>query len=123
MSLTETKPLPVIDTLRDEVERIYVKNKRQNAPETAPDVVALSWRIRKLLGFLKMKCRRREVSGVAAFQQLCMELDSSLQETVDDVNRKIEERKEARRLRGSGEGLEDSLHFMKWQCQLFVYCF
>lgn len=63
MSLTETKPLPVIDTLRDEVERIYVKNKRQNAPETAPDVVALSWRIRKLLGFLKMKCRRREVSG------------------------------------------------------------
>lgn len=64
MSLTETRPLPAVETLRDEVEALLQKNKRGGAPENEPDVVAISWRIRKLVGFVKMKVRRREVSSV-----------------------------------------------------------
>ena len=64
MSLTTNRPLPAVESLRDEVEAVYLKNKRGTTPEDAPNVVELSWRIRKLLGFIKMKVRRREVSGV-----------------------------------------------------------
>ena len=63
MSLTETRPLPAVEALRDEVETIYLRNKRGSTPEDTPDVVALAWGIRKLLVFLKMKVRRREVSS------------------------------------------------------------
>lgn len=62
MGLTTTRPLPAVEGLRDEVEAIFLKNKRGNTPEDAPDVISISWRIRKLLGFVKMKVRRSEVS-------------------------------------------------------------
>ena len=70
MSLTETRPLPVVDSLRDEVEALYPKSKRGQNPEDAPDVIGISWRIRKLLGFLKMKVRRHEVSNVSSPQYI-----------------------------------------------------
>ena len=68
MSLTESRPLPAVDTLRDEVEAIYLKCKRGQNPEDVPDVIAISWKIRKLLGFLKMKVRRHEVSTAPPLQ-------------------------------------------------------
>ena len=66
--MAEHKPLPSVDKLRDEVEKVYLVNKRGQTPEDQPDVIAVSWRIRKLLGFLKMKCRRAEVSSVPFLQ-------------------------------------------------------
>lgn len=64
MSLTESRPVPAIEGLRVEIEAVYYKNKRGGNPEDVPDVVGMAWRIRKLLGFIKMKVRRREVSHV-----------------------------------------------------------
>lgn len=75
MSLTTSRPVPVVESLRDEVEAVYLKNKRGATPEDMPNVVELSWRIRKLLGFIKMKVRRREVSGVT-FLHLLLNFDS-----------------------------------------------
>ena len=68
MSMIEHKPLPCVELLRDEVEKIYVMNKRGKANEDVPDVIGASWRLRKLLGFIKMKCRRKEVSSVPFLQ-------------------------------------------------------
>ena len=62
-SLLETRPMPSIDALRDEVEAIYLRNKRGQTPEDQPDVIGMSWKIRKMLTFLKMKVRREEVSS------------------------------------------------------------
>lgn len=64
MSLAPERPLPSIEHLRDEIERLYMKNKRGNTQEDMPNVVELSWRVRKLLVFTKMKVRRKEVSSV-----------------------------------------------------------
>ncbi len=64
MSLTQSRPLPIVEQLRSEVEALYLKNKRGENPDDQPDVVAISWRIRKLLTYLKMKVRRQEVSSV-----------------------------------------------------------
>ena len=70
MSLTEIRPLPPVEDLRDQVEALYLKNKRGETPEDVPNIVALAWRIRKLLGFIKMKCRRGEVSSVPFWQEI-----------------------------------------------------
>lgn len=70
MSLTATRPLPAVDALRDEVEATYIANKRGQTPEDQPDVVATSWKIRKLLVFLKMKVRRHEVSTVPSLRYM-----------------------------------------------------
>ena len=51
--------LPEVEPLREEIQKLYVKNK-QNRP--AADVEADGWIIRKLCSFVKMKCRRVEVS-------------------------------------------------------------
>ena len=67
MSLKETRPLPLIEPLRAEVERVYIKNKRGSDTELGATVVALAWHIRRLLGFIKMKVRRSEVSIVPLF--------------------------------------------------------
>ena len=64
MSLTTTRPLPLVETLRDEVEAIYLRNKRGSNPEDVPDVIGIGWKIRKMLTYVKMKVRRREVSSV-----------------------------------------------------------
>ena len=63
MSLSETRPLPIVEPLRDEVESVYQKNKRGSYQDETPDIIGLAWRIRKLLGFIKMKVRRHEVSN------------------------------------------------------------
>lgn len=64
MSLAPERPLPSVERLRDEIERLYMKNKRGNTPEEMPNIVDLTWRVRKLLVFIKMKVRRKEVSSV-----------------------------------------------------------
>ena len=64
MSLTMTRPMPLVDQLRDELEAVYMKAKRGQTAEDSPDIIGLSWRINKLLGFIKMKVRRKEVSNV-----------------------------------------------------------
>ena len=61
MSLLDSRPLPAVDALRDEVEAVFLKNKRGETPEDKPDVIDIGWQIRKMLTFLKMKVRRREV--------------------------------------------------------------
>lgn len=63
MSMTQTRPLPGVDGLRDEVEKFFLANKRGQSQEEFPDVVNISWKIRKFLGFVKMKVRRKEVSS------------------------------------------------------------
>ena len=67
MSLTQSRPMPSVESLRSEVEALYLKNKRGQTPEDQPDVIAIAWRIRKLLTYLKMKVRRHEVSSVPRF--------------------------------------------------------
>lgn len=62
MSLLETRPLPPIDPLRDEVEMIFNRNKMGSSADLGADVVKIAWHLRKLLGFIKMKTRRHEVS-------------------------------------------------------------
>ena len=64
MSLRECRPLPPIDELRAEMEKLYTKNKRGTSPEDQEEIVKASWRVKKMLGFVKMKCRREEVSTV-----------------------------------------------------------
>ena len=51
------KRLPAIEDLRTQVRAVLTLNK---ACEN--DTEKFSWVIRKQLGFIKMKCRRREVS-------------------------------------------------------------
>ena len=63
MSLLDSRPLPAVDALRDEVEAVFLKNKRGETPEDRPDVINIGWEIRKMLTFLKMKVRRGEVSS------------------------------------------------------------
>ena len=53
------KKLPTVDGLKEEVSAVLELNKRDPA---ISDVVKFSWLLRKNLGFVKMKCRRREVS-------------------------------------------------------------
>lgn len=72
MSLSSTRPLPAIETLREEVERFYLKCKRGGTPQDSPDVVAISWKLRKMLGFIKMKVRRREVSSAPLLNFILM---------------------------------------------------
>lgn len=74
MSLTQSRPLPAIESLRESIEAVYLRNKRGKTQEDMPDVVGLGWRVRKLLGFVKMKVRRKEVSSVPCMQNYCFEL-------------------------------------------------
>ena len=63
MSTLDHKPLPGVEPLRLELEKLWLKNKRVNSPEECELVVKSSWRVKKLLGFVKMKVRREEVSS------------------------------------------------------------
>ena len=94
------KKLPGVDALRAEIALVLTNNQRQ-CDETDPDVIKWGWMARKQLVFIKMKCRRLEVSivtrlisydtvihhfcascnfEVPEFQQLCLTLDPSLQD-------------------------------------------
>eukprot|EP00439_Symbiodinium_sp_Y106_P057563 s286_g8.t1 len=57
-----SKKLPVIDDLRHEVRTLLKMNKRDPSDD---EVDKFAWLIRKNLGFIKMKCRRQEVSNAA----------------------------------------------------------
>lgn len=48
---------PPIDTFREEVEKLFVMNKRHSAPEFT-DRQRMAWRLRFLVCFVKMKARR-----------------------------------------------------------------
>ena len=64
MATIEGRSLPPIDPLREQIEELLSKNKRGGAPEEIDTVVKASWRLKKMLGFVKMKVRREEVSTV-----------------------------------------------------------
>ena len=74
MSLSSTRPLPAIETLREEVECFYLKCKRGGTSADFQDVVQIAWKVRKMLGFIKMKVRRREVSSAPLFNFTFMPL-------------------------------------------------
>ena len=67
MQLSEKK-IPDIVPLREEVSKVYNMNKQPLSVED-PIVIKNGWMIRKMAGFVKMKCRRGEVSIV--FWQHC----------------------------------------------------
>lgn len=71
MSLMQTRPLPAIEGLRDEVEKVFCRNKRSTSELPGGDIVKCAWHIRKLLGFIKMKVRRHEVSTVTCQKKHC----------------------------------------------------
>ena len=62
MARTEGAPQPLIDPLKDEILRLY---RRCGAGPTDAQVHTDAWYMRKLLAFLKMKCRKKQVSNVA----------------------------------------------------------
>lgn len=71
MSVLDTRPLPPIDDLRTEIEKIFNKNKRETTAEAADDIVKASWSLKKLCGFVKMKVRRKEVSTAPCLLSFC----------------------------------------------------
>lgn len=67
MSERENRDLPGIDQLKDELEQLLKKNKQGLDLEFA-DISKKAWTLKKLCGFVKAKCRRREVSTVSRLQ-------------------------------------------------------
>ena len=65
MATLDQKPLPGVEPLREELEKLWLKSKRVSTPEEVELIIKSSWRVKKLLGFVKMKVRREEVSSVA----------------------------------------------------------
>ena len=65
MATSEKKSMPSIHDLLASVEGLLALNKRPPKPEDFDANMASAWRIRFLLGFIKMKTRRQEVSRVA----------------------------------------------------------
>lgn len=59
------KKLPSVEGLRCEVRLIMQKNKRD---PTEDDIQKYAWLLRKNCGFIKMKCRRQEVSNAACLK-------------------------------------------------------
>ena len=57
------KKLPSVDALRVEIAEVLTNNNRQHEA-TDPEVIKWAWLVRKQLVFIKMKCRRLEVSIV-----------------------------------------------------------
>lgn len=62
MSVQDNKPLPPIQELRNELNTVFEKNKRGSTPEDAEEILKSGWSLKKCCGFIKMKCRREEVS-------------------------------------------------------------
>ena len=67
MGMMQTRSLPLIDELRGEVEGLFRKNKLGDQAENGSIVIESAWAIHKLLGFVKMKVRRVEVSTAPGF--------------------------------------------------------
>ena len=62
MSLHDERPVPAAEPLRDALSEMFRQNNRIEEAANVGDIVSVGWQIRKLLGFIKMKCRRKEVS-------------------------------------------------------------
>ena len=60
MAVEDHKPICPVESTQDEVSLLLSLNKREAGD--CIDVEKSTWHIRKLLGFIKMKCRRAEVS-------------------------------------------------------------
>ena len=73
MSLHHERPVPQIDALRDAAQAILTKNKRSEDAANVAEIVSVGWQIRKLLVFIKMKVRRKEVSTAPRFK-CCLKL-------------------------------------------------
>ena len=67
MAEREHRDLPAIEQLRHELEALLLKNK-QGMDLQFQDVSKKAWALKKLLGFVKMKARRWEVSTVTQSQ-------------------------------------------------------
>ena len=65
MAVVPDTKLPDIEKLRACVHDIYMRNKQY---PTNLDIQSEAWQIRKLLGFIKMKIRRGEVTTEALLQ-------------------------------------------------------
>ena len=57
--LSKECKLPDVEPLRDNIRDVYLRNKSE--PDAAT-ILGTSWQVRRLLGFIKMKVRRSEVS-------------------------------------------------------------
>lgn len=67
------RPHPPIDPLREEVAKMYCKNKRSPMPEFK-DLQNEAWRLRHLVCFVKTKVRRKEVSSETLWQYAAINL-------------------------------------------------
>lgn len=65
MAVVDGKPLPGIHDLHGQVSQALTKNNRPPQPEDFESLMGTTWRIRFMLGFVKMKARRKEVSQVS----------------------------------------------------------
>lgn len=61
MAVHEKRPLPPIDPLKEELDNLFKKNK-QGVESNFLDISKKAWALKRLLGFVKTKARRREVS-------------------------------------------------------------
>lgn len=65
MSVTEKRVLPGIHDLAGAIRSLLTLNKRPPKPEDQDQNMAFAWRARFMLGFVKAKTRRGEVSQVS----------------------------------------------------------
>lgn len=68
MALVETRTVPSIDQLKDEVSNWLVMGKK-GVEIDFQDVSKKAWQLRKLCGFVKTKARRHEVSTATRLHQ------------------------------------------------------
>ena len=61
MAIHEDRPLPPIDPLKEELDNLF-KAYKQGVESSFLDISKKAWALKKLLGFVKTKARRREVS-------------------------------------------------------------
>ena len=76
MCITEKRPLPSIDDLRDEVGTLLTLGKR-HGEDLVTLVEETGQTIKKLCGFVKLKARRQEVSTATRFKKLSNDAASS----------------------------------------------
>ena len=59
MAVNEEKKMPEIEHLRESIKEVYTMNKHDRA---SWEVQGDSWQVRKLLGLIKLKIRKADVS-------------------------------------------------------------
>lgn len=65
MAMSEKRILPGIHDLANAIRTLLTLNKRPPKPEDHEAIMAFAWRVRFMLGFVKAKTRRGEVSQVS----------------------------------------------------------